>query len=224
MLKSISKLIKLSDNKISDWVKKQDCEKLEEIIKVLDDDYYNKAVIQFPDDKYDILKKYVDIKCKNEKENIGAPVDYNEVKLPFFLGSTDKIKIEDSKKLDKWISTYSYKVCITPKMDGVSALLIVKDGVKKLYTRGDGNKGSDISHLIPYIKIPKDIPDINVRGEIIISLSDFSKFDEEYKNPRNMVIGLIGSKKENPPLKMNFITYEILTNEESEKQEKQLKQ
>ena len=36
----------------------------------------------------------------------------------------------------------------------------------KLYTRGNGKHGQDVSHLIPYLNLPKQ-KNIVVRGEFI---------------------------------------------------------
>ena len=47
--------------------------------------------------------------------------------------------------------------------------LIYENGGIKIYTRGKGNEGFDISHLAPYIKIPNIKNNVVVRGELIIS-------------------------------------------------------
>ena len=61
------------------------------------------------------------------------------------------------------------------KLDGVSCLVVVKNGKIKLYTRGDGIIGADISYLAPYFgTIPKNLDiDINVRGELIMPVDVF---------------------------------------------------
>ena len=86
----------------------------------------------------------------------------------------------------------------------------------KLYTRGDGNIGSDITHLIKYIKdIPEKVKeDIAIRGELIIKKNIFkNKYSEKFANTRNMVSGLVNSKSlREGVIDINFITYEIIDN------------
>ena len=133
------------------------------------------------------------------------------------MGSLDKIKFEDTNKLDNWLVKYNSKeFLISDKLDCVSALFVYEKGYMKLYTRGDGIIGADISHLIKYIKdIPKEVKeDIAIRGELIIKKAVFeSKYAEKFANARNMVSGLVNSKSLRDGVKdINFIGYEIINN------------
>lgn len=94
------------------------------------------------------------------------------------MGSMDKIKPSDIKILDKFIDKYNGPYVYSDKLDGVSALLINIDNKLKLYTRGDGYKGTDISSMINYINFGlnnKEILNdkltngIAIRGELIMS-------------------------------------------------------
>ena len=67
------------------------------------------------------------------------------------MGSMDKFKPKTGD-IDKWIKKFKGPYFITDKLDGVSGLFVIKNKIKKLYTRGNGTYGSDISHLIPLIK------------------------------------------------------------------------
>ena len=94
-----------------------------------------------------------------------------------------------------------------PKIDGVAVSLIYEKGkFIKAGTRGDGEKGEDITHNVKTIKqIPlmlngKNHPDkIEIRGEIYCEKTAFDKFNKEYAksgqktfaNPRNFVAGSI---------------------------------
>ena len=53
--------------------------------------------------------------------------------------------------------------------------------------------GQDITYLADGINgIPKSIPyteQIEIRGELLISFKNFAKFEDIFKNPRNMVAG-----------------------------------
>jgi NAD-dependent DNA ligase len=88
----------------------------------------------------------------------------------------DKIK-PDTDALDKWKRTYKGPYVISSKLDGVSALYTTENKEPKLYTRGDGKIGQDISHLIPYLAIPPapqaSVVGLVIRGEIIIKKQVF---------------------------------------------------
>ena len=121
----------------------------------------------------------------------------------------------------RWKQNVPFSSCnyiITDKLDGVSCLMVIKNNKKKLYTRGDGNKGSDISYIYQYIKnVPKNVKNIVIRGELIISKVNFLKYSEIYSNARNMVSGLINSKSISEGLNdIEFIVYEIIENNEQQ--------
>ena len=68
----------------------------------------------------------------------------------------DKIKASENsteKSLDKWIKKYPGSYDISDKLDGISCLLTMENDKVKLYTRGDGTYGQDITHLLEYIDI-----------------------------------------------------------------------
>jgi len=206
---------------------------VEQLVKMkdeLDDLYYNTGESTLNDIRYDYIKELIIDKKKDYKPNVGAKLreGENRVNLPFWLGSADKISPNDSDKLNKWIEKNNSKsYVITEKLDGVSCLLVIKNKKTYLYTRGDGEIGADISHLVPYLNIPVK-ENINVRGELIIKKSVFNdKYrDKKYKNARNMVSGLIGSKTLREGLSdVNLVCYEIVDDNmyELEKQLKNLK-
>ena len=64
---------------------------------------------------------------------------------------------------------------LSAKLDGVSALYVAENGkTPKLYTRGNGTYGQDISPLIPHL-IRKNVDGVAVRGEIIVRKEIFEK-------------------------------------------------
>ena len=99
---------------------------------------------------------------------------------------------------------------ITGKLDGISALYLPE--TQQLFTRGNGKKGSDISYLLKYLKLPDFGEDI--RGEIIITNNNFKQFSKQYKNSRNFVIGVCNAKKLNinQAKTLDFVAYEIMSN------------
>ena len=212
------KMSSLSKTNFEKCLKKITINSLKEIKSYLDDKYYNTGEkTEFTDYQYDILKDYIIKNDKDYENTIGSKIreDNNRVKLPLYLGSLDKIKLEDTNKLENWLVKFkSEEYVISDKLDGVSALFVCEKGDMKLYTRGDGIIGADISHLIKYIKdIPKEVKeDIAIRGELIIKKIVFeTKYSEKFANARNMVSGLVNSKSLRDGVKdVNFIGYEII--------------
>ena len=165
-------------------------------------------------------------------ENINK-IEKNKVKLPYEMWSMDKIK-PDTDSLDRWKQTFKGPYVISCKLDGVSGMYVStlnangnSNRISKLYTRGNGTIGHDISHLIPYLKLPlsfnndnksilqlEKIHQIAVRGEFIISKGKFSEFSEKFSNPRNFVAGIINQKQHNSELlnsfPVRFVAYELI--------------
>jgi DNA ligase (NAD+) len=126
----------------------------------------------------------------------------------------------------------SQKYVAEPKIDGLAVSLIYDNGeLQRAVTRGDGFVGEDVTNNILQIKsIPKKIPDLRnleVRGEIFMTKSDFeelnaritkgestgkmSKTGSEYvfANPRNVASGTIRQLDSNVVADRNlsFIAY-----------------
>ena len=177
--------------------------------------YYNDPEkVLMSDNEYDIVKEYMEKKYPKNKvlEQIGAPImDKNKVKLPYHMASMDKIK-PDTNALQKWIAKYDGPYVLTAKLDGISGLYSTENNEQKLYTRGNGEVGQDISHLIPFLKLPTK-PDVTIRGEIIMKKSTFiEKYKEMFSNSRNLVSGLVNQKKIEPEKfkDIDFVAYEVI--------------
>jgi len=175
-------------------------QQLVDVIVKANDLYYNhpdKVILS--DDQYDIIREYLEEKYPDNPilKTVGAPIvgKKDKVVLPFPMPSMDKIK-PSTKALEKWIAKYnkpsSYE--ISAKLDGTSGLYTTINGVGKLYTRGDGLIGKDISHLIPFLRLPdaKKHAGLVIRGEFVISKANFEKYfkSKGSKNARNTVAGL----------------------------------
>jgi NAD-dependent DNA ligase len=196
---------------------------LSKLLKKLSDAYYNKKNSLVPDSVYDSLR---DILSKRDPKNpylkeIGAPIKGNKkkVKLPYPMGSLEKIKPKDDsiKKLESWIKEYTGKYILSDKLDGSSAQFYKDDKDElHLYSRGDGLVGHDISHLLPFIikKVRIDIipKNTSVRGEMIINKKDAERLKDKMKNARAGVNGLINSKTVDQEVAnvSQFITYSVL--------------
>ena len=175
--------------------------------------YYNDSSLM-TDNEFDIIKEYMEKKYPKNKvlEQIGAPVqEKNKVKLPYNMPSMDKIK-PDTNALSKWKAKYAGPYILSAKLDGISGLYSTENNEQKLYTRGNGKVGQDISHLIPYLKLPTT-PDITIRGEIIMKKSVFlEKYKDIFSNSRNLVAGLVNQKKIEPERfkDVDFVAYEVI--------------
>ena len=189
---------------------------LADMIKFANDSYYNKKPVM-TDNEYDIVKEYLENKYPDNAvlKMIGAPIEKQKVKLPYFMPSMDKIK-PDTNALEKWTNKYPGPYVLSCKLDGVSALYSTEGEKPKLYTRGDGKVGQDISHLIKILNLPNTTDKMAVRGEILILKSDFEKvFKDEFANARNLVAGLVNQKKPDAEKMkyLHFVAYEVINPE-----------
>jgi len=188
-------------------------EELIAILKYANEKYRNSQPIM-TDNEYDILEDYIKAKYPNNKatSQIGAPVaSKNKVTLPYFMGSMDKIK-PDTNALANWKAKYTGPYVLSCKLDGVSGLYTTEGKESKLYTRGDGKVGQDISYLIPYLRLPKN-PNLVIRGEFIIPKATFNtKYKQTFANARNMVSGIINQKTINKSIikDVDFVSYELI--------------
>ena len=217
----MDKLETLSIQDLKTYLYTENLDILHKLKTELDDIYYNTGNSTLEDQRYDMLKDVLKKRDPNYIIPVGAKLreGENRTRIPFWLGSADKITPEEPKILEKWLSDNKSPYIISEKLDGVSCLLVNKNNKINLYTRGDGHIGADISYLVPYFNLPKNLPDIVVRGELIISKEVFeTKYKDKnvngrvYRNPRNMVSGLVGAKTARQGLTdINFITYEIIS-------------
>ena len=81
----------------------------------------------------------------------------------------------------------------------------------RMYTRGNGKKGLDISHMIPYLKLPTT-KNIVLRGELIMTAKTYEKYRGEYVNGRSAVSGIIAGDVQNATKykDLNFVAYEVI--------------
>ena len=188
-------------------------EELISMIQYANHVYYNSAVALLTDNEFDILKEYTETKYPNNTQlkDIGAPIiEKNKVALPYEMASMDKIK-PDTNALTNWLQDYSGEYVLSCKLDGVSGLYVVENHVAKLYTRGDGQIGQDITHLLSVLKLPVH-NGYAIRGEFIIPKQTFeTKYKTVFANPRNLVSGIINAKKiDSKTQDLHFVVYEVV--------------
>lgn len=148
----------------------------------------------------------------------------NSVMLPVPMASLNKIKKDPSAELKRWNKRHGdkHEYVVSCKLDGVSGLYSFTGGCVRLYTRGNGEKGFDITHLLRYIPIDKDTWDTRfhskkfaIRGEFIIPVDNFktmaklrNKTETEVRDlSRNIVAGLINTTKEFSEEEMKLIQF-----------------
>ena len=191
--------------------------KIQNIVKLLEaasDSYYNGTddpILE--DDEYDkLLSELEQLDPQNPfLKQIGAPVPkgQNVVKLPYKMASLNKIKpgtgavesFRTSSKVKSWV--------LSDKLDGISVLW--DTGKRKLYLRGDGFTGVDVSLFAPYIHglSPRCFNQKWVlRGELVLPKS----VQTEGMLARSFVNGQLHQKTPIPEElgKIHFVAYELI--------------
>ena len=150
------------------------------------------------DSEYEYIKDHVlsiDPGFESELGHTTVQVNKGSVKLPVWMGSMNKKHIIPKEQTN---------VVLTDKLDGVSCLFSndPKDGVK-LYTRGNGEYGQDITHLYPFIcgMKTRSTERFMIRGELIMKKSVFETLKDIESNARNTVSGVVNSKIPNKKYK-----------------------
>ncbi len=198
--------------------------------------YYNDNNPLITDSEFDDIKekliefekKYDFLDNKNSPtKTVGYKPSKNFQKFAHkvpMLSLSNAFDEKDLENFEKKILNYlnrknDFKIFYSaePKIDGISASLIYKDGkfIRGL-SRGDGKQGEDITLNLKTIKdIPDFINDVNfpkeidIRGEVFIQNSDFKKIANKFANPRNAASGSLRQKDSNETKKipLKFIAY-----------------
>lgn len=200
-------------------------EKIENLRKTLtyhSNRYYNDDAPEIEDYEYDMMMrelkaleeeypqfdsadsptKRVGGKADNSFESVVHTVRMESLQDAF---SRDEIYDFEKRVLDA-VSAPKYSV--EPKIDGLSVSLEYENGVfVRGSTRGDGNVGEDVSGNLRVIrniplKLNKEIPYIEVRGEVYMPKKSFERVvdrqlingETPFKNPRNAAAGSLRQK------------------------------
>ncbi len=206
------------------------------LINNLNKHYYQENSSLVSDIEYDELKKNIlllekkfkFLKSKNSPSKIvGFRPSKNFKKaihrVPM-LSLSNAFDEEDLINFEKRVLNFlsqkeNFKISYSaePKIDGISASLIYKNGeLVRGLSRGDGKEGEDITANLKTIKdIPKkiystDFPvEIDIRGEVFIKNSDFKNLKEKFANPRNAASGSLRQKnpEDTSKIPLKFIAY-----------------
>ena len=198
--------------------------------------YYDANKSLVTDKEYDELKKdililesnYSFLDSKNSpSKTVGFKPSKNFQKLPHkvpMLSLSNAFDKDDLINFEKRIlnflsldKKFNLSYSAEPKIDGISASLIYKNGNFKIgLSRGDGKEGEDITanlatiEDIPKIINAKDFPEeIDIRGEVFIQNSDFKNLKHKFANPRNAASGSLRQKNsdETKKIPLKFIAY-----------------
>ena len=198
--------------------------------------YYNLNQPLVDDSEFDKLKfEIIDLekqyKFLNHKDSPSNSVGFKPSKVfkkikhkTAMLSLSNAFSEEDLINFEKKILNFlnnetglNIEYSAEPKIDGISASLLFKDG--KFITglsRGDGKEGEDITENLKTIKdIPHEIKlksfpkEIDIRGEVFIQNSDFKNLRNKFANPRNAASGSLRQKdsKETGKIPLKFIAY-----------------
>lgn len=125
-------------------------------------------------------------------------------RLPILMPSLAKGK-PGEELLSKFLAS-SGPIIVSEKLDGISALWDAHES--RLYNRGDGVSGTDLTAFIPYITgLPVDAgaPLRFVRGEIMLA-----KADADPKTPsRSQVNGALHREAGEVDLPLRFVAYQV---------------
>ena len=171
---------------------------------------YRSGIPIMSDAEYDRLLDYYSFKFPDnaifKQEKIESDLGIFEgktVKLPQRMLSTNKFY--DVKALAKWVDSIvnedakldnpsKLQIKVTPKLDGFAAY----DGTAVFLTRGDGRKGTDISHVFERGLLTDLDQETFVRdrgfgkGEIVVNKQYFERYlSNQYENSRNIIASII---------------------------------
>lgn len=206
-----------------------------EVLTLADEVYYNEDLgITSPfleDEQYDALRQYAQRLAPSDVyfTGVGSAVRGGKINLPFQLGSLNQAYIGGD--FERWVDKYNLEseiLILSDKLDGASAMYVygVDGKLQIAYSRGDGVQGADITrHARKIHNVPDQIVNptgkaITIRGEHIISPANFklintgkfSRGGRIYKNPRNMVSGLMNSSSNHDKVYevIDLVVYEII--------------
>src|SRR6204780_2411514 len=188
--------------------------------------YYVLDDPEVTDDKYDVL--YAELKqLEEDHPELVTPESPTQRVAPQPVGKLEQVphlepmpsldNVRNESEMRAWVERMRnhlaregiqqprFQFVVEPKIDGLAISLIYRDGVfERGATRGDGEIGEDITHNLRTIgAIPLRIEDapplLEVRGEVYMSLADFTALNERraeqglstFMNPRNSAAGTV---------------------------------
>ena len=182
---------------------------LTDLLNLASRTYYQEGREIMPNIDYDryydellALEKETGFRLANSpSQNVGYEIISE---LPKERHEKPMLSLDKTKSPDELIKWMNGKKCVLSwKLDGITCVVTYEGGVlKKAVTRGNGEIGEVVTPNARFFdNLPGQIPfkgKLIVRGEAVISYSDFEKINEEvadtaarYKNPRNLCSGSV---------------------------------
>jgi NAD-dependent DNA ligase len=195
-------------------------------LKEAADAYYNTGTPILTDDQYDALRDELEALDPSNPflGVVGAAAKEGTVNLPVPMPSLNKIK-----PLTGAVAAFVAKTgsgtasswVLSEKLDGISALWIPAE--RKLYLRGDGVTGQDVSHIVGLgvqglaVKMERGF---RVRGELVIHKEDVAA----NTIGRSWINGVLHRTEPDPAdvAKIRFVAYEISSGKEVGTRQEQL--
>ena len=185
---------------------------------------YDEGNPKITDEEWD--NKYFELKSLEEETGLvlsNSPTQTITYEVVNALSKSEHnhkmLSLDKTKSLDEVASFIGTKEILAMlKMDGLTCSLTYQNGeLVAAETRGNGLVGENILHnarVLP--SIPKKIPykgDLVIDGEIICTYTNFEKFSNDYKNPRNFAAGSIRllDAKECARRNLTFVVWDIIT-------------
>ena len=105
-MEKLNKIQEYDSKKMIKYCMENEKEELHKLKLYLDDLYYNTGNSELSDKLYDILKKTLIERDPDYIPPVGAKIRTNEnrVKLPYWVGSSDKITPDEKNILNRWIN------------------------------------------------------------------------------------------------------------------------
>ena len=200
---------------------KKRLDELKAIIEKANVNYYDLDAPTLEDDEYDALMRELRsieqqfpelLTADSPSQRVGgsAQSTFEKVTHIVQMGSLqDVFDVEEVKDfVERVKENGAVEFTVEPKIDGLSVSLVYENGVlTQGSTRGDGFVGEDITPNIKTIrsiplKIPENLPLLEVRGEVYMpkkSFGELCEFQEKNgeplpKNPRNAAAGSLRQK------------------------------
>lgn len=193
------------------WFAKLSTDELVAFLQKANWAYHNTSQSLLSDDEYD--RGLDELKRRSPSHPFlslvgAAPAAAKSVViLPVTMGSQDKVR-DGEGGLERWMKRQTTKgYIVSEKLDGLSALIIVRGTKKSLYLRGDGVKGVDVSSACSHI-LQGITSDCIVRGELILRSAD----TPAGSIGRSLVNGWLhrGVSAKESITKIRFVAYQVL--------------
>ena len=204
------------------------------------DAYFNTGTPLVDDDTFDEIERVLRAKLPSHRglTVTGAKGSNNKTKLPYWMGSQDKVYPDDTKAFARWrkANPVPTKCLASVKLDGLSAILVIQQQGVQFLSRGDGTYATDWSHHLPAMpqltravtrvqqalrqkSSPHHVSTVVVRGEAIMSHDAFVTNKAKHhwtSTARNIVSGLLNAKCVKPNEKhalgdIDVVCYEVIT-------------